>query len=73
MCANARKNEIGNALVCVHTHAHKESWMGQMANGWWMNQTVHVIFRCNGAVNDSAVLEHYKILHKLQHMHYQLV
>ncbi len=62
--------------VCIHTHTHTHTHvesLRQMANGWWMNQTVRVIFRCNGAVNDSALLECYRILHKLQCMRYQLV
>lgn len=58
-------------LVCVPTSVLSLS--RQMANCRWVNQTVHVIFRCNGAVNDSAVLECYRILYKLQCMHYQLV
>ena len=57
----------------THTHTRIQSLMRQMANGWWINQTVRVTFRCNGAVNDSALLECYRILHKLQCMHYQLV
>lgn len=63
--------------ACAHSHVltdtHAQSLMRQMADGWRMNQTVRVIFRCNGAVNDSALLECYGILHKLQCMHYQLV
>lgn len=60
-------------LVFARAHTRTHSLMRQMANGWWMSQTVRVIFRCNGAVNDSALLERYRILHKLQCMHYELV
>lgn len=46
--------------------------MRQMANGWQMNQTVRVIFRCNGAVNDFVLLECCTVLYKLQCVHYRL-
>lgn len=46
--------------------------MRQMANGWQRNQTVRVIFRCNGAVNGSALLECCTVLYKLQCVHYWL-
>lgn len=69
--AQNKHNQQTCAVLCVHTLP--QSLMRQMANDWRMNQTVRVIFRCNGAVNDSAVLECCGILHKLQCMHYQLV
>lgn len=72
-CAPTHKQTHAHSCVCRCTHAHTQSLMRQMANGWRMNQTVRVIFRCNGAVNDSVVLERYRILHKLQCMYYQLV
>lgn len=66
VCANTSSCTFLCVLTCV------QSLMRQMADCWWVNQTVRVIFRCNGAVNDSAVVECYRILHKLQRMHYQL-
>lgn len=58
----------GTDILHMHTEVVR-----QMVIGCWMNQTVRVIFKCNGAVNDSVLLECYRILHKLQSMYYQSV
>jgi len=69
------RNEMTNAHKQVNTFVRtvSQSLMRQMANDWWMHQTARIIFRCNGAVNDSAALERNGILHRLQCMHYQLL
>lgn len=66
-CPDSRARAEACVRVCM------QGLMRQMVNGWRMNQTVRVISRCNGAVNDFALLDCYRILHKLQCMHYQLV